>query len=149
MCMAGFFLSLIPSSLTNYEIPNALRVSLHWPLISLLTGVLIVQAEALWRWTSCIVFPVAVIFAYCFLNVYFSDYRERSKGMFDYGVYKDAQKLETGDDWNDEWKMFLIQYRMKDFHTRYYLMNRMGVGCKESFKIWDYIYNALSRGRRY
>ncbi|HLF18729.1 MAG TPA: glycosyltransferase family 39 protein [Candidatus Omnitrophota bacterium] len=145
LCIAGFFLSLIPASLTNHDIPNALRTSVHWPVVSLLTGVLISQAEKWWPWLAAVALAVAVLFSVDFLYDFFKKYPDRSKGMFEFWVLKHAQQLKTTQDWNQ----FLVRYRMKDFHTRYYLMKDRGLSCGESFEVWKFIYNMMGKGRGY
>jgi len=145
ICIAGFFLSIVPASLTNSEIPNALRISLHWPLVSLLTGILIAQAQLQWRWIFVPALAVSLLFAYFFLGYYFAEYRKLSAGLFHPWIVRDAENIKT----NEHWMGFLIKYRMKDYHSRYYLMNQRGKSCMESFEIWNNVYNNMGRGKRY
>lgn len=145
LCVAGFFLSIVPSALTNSEIPNASRVSLYWPLVSLLTGVLISEVQRQHPWSAGAFLAVAVVFASLFLRYYFKEYPERSKGMFSYWVLADARQIKNDQDM----LKFLVKYRFLDFHSRYYLMNQEDVSCQSSYQIWEHLYRKLGGGKRY
>jgi len=138
-------LAIVPAALTISEIPNSLRVSLQWPLVSILSGILIAQAQKKWFFIEIPVFIVCVVFAVGFLKFYFTDYKKISTGLFHDWVVKDAHNIKTSADWFN----FLVKYRYKDFHTRYFLMNKRGESCMDSFEIWINVYNNLGRGKRY
>jgi len=144
-CIGGFFLALVPSAMTNSEIPNAARVSLCWPLVSLLAGVLISEIQKIYAWSSWFFLAVAVAFASLFLNDYFRKYPERSKGMFGYWVLEDARHIKNDQDM----LKFLVKYRFHDFHARYFLMKEENLSCAESYRIWKHIYSSLGEGKRY
>jgi hypothetical protein len=144
-CAACFFLAIVPSALTLTEIPNALRISLHWPFTSLLTGLLVSEAQKRIAFSDLAAWMMGAFFAAGFASFYFRDYAKISTGMFHDWVVNDAQRIKTSEDWFK----FLVKYRFKDYHTRYFLMNKQGKSCMESLRIWTNVYNNLGRGKRY
>jgi len=144
--LISMMIGVIPSALTNSEIPNSLRIMGSWPYLSLLSVFLLWQAcEQCWGMWLIVVLTTA-IFAFSFLRVYFFVYPDESKGMFGYWTLEEASQLKTDEDW----LKFLLLYRHDDYHARYFLIHYRGISCSQSEKIWDNLRDYLiSQGKYY
>ena len=134
-----FLLGIVPAALTYLDIPNALRMCLGWPFICLITGLTISCLCQRFILATVLASVLVTAFAGNFLYDYFKYYPDRSKGMFAFWIYDEAQQLKTGQDWVE----FLIKYHVKDYHERYYMMNYQNLGCAQSYQVWKNI-NTLS-----
>ncbi|GEM_PF-710239 len=132
--LVNIALGIIPSAMTNTEMPNSLRIIASWPFVSLLTG------YGIWRMSlrfplvvpmACVL--AAAIFASVFLKEYFYKYPNESAGMFSVWTKLEVERIKDDQGWLD----FMYHYRNDDYHARYYLINYHGDTCRESKDLWD------------
>jgi hypothetical protein len=131
-CLVLFFIGIIPSALTFLDIPNALRMNLSWPFLCLLTGFICANICQYKRWLAVVLLAIVIIYTSTFLKDYFTNYAQRSKGMFSFLTLEQAQQNKDMNDWLD----FVATYRGKDYHARYHLMHDLGKTCSESYNMW-------------
>jgi hypothetical protein len=129
---ANFFIGIIPSALTNQELPHALRMCGSWPFMMLFTGLM------WWSAAECLkgfwpVMALAGIFCGGLLaHQYFWLYPDESKVMFGYRALEIAGQLKTPDDW----KQFLLVFHKQPYHCRYFLAHRLGMTCRQARDMW-------------
>jgi len=138
---ANFFIGIIPSALTNQELPHALRICGSWPFVMLFTGymwwALAQSLSAVWT-----VLALAGILCGGVLTYqYFMLYPVESKGMFDFWVMEKAQELKTQQDW----QQFLLVFHRRNYHERYFMVHRLGMTCKQANDIWWQLHDQLAR----
>lgn len=137
----NFFIGIIPSALTNQELPHALRMCGSWPFMMLFTGIVLWSAAELAA-TAWIAIALAGMLAGGILTYqYFMIYPKESKGMFDYWVKEQAENLKTGDDW----KKFILIYHRRNYHIRYFMVHRLKWTCKEANDFWWQIHDSLAK----
>ena len=127
-----FLVSIIPAGLTFLGTPNSLRMCLGWPFICLITGFTISWMCERQFWVSISLTVIIISYSIFYLGDYFNGYIQRSEGMFSGSINDEVKQFKTQEDWAG----FLIENYDKDYRMRYYLMNNLGQGCSESFKIW-------------
>ncbi|MBF0504039.1 MAG: hypothetical protein HQL14_02945 [Candidatus Omnitrophica bacterium] len=130
-----FLLGIVPSALTHLDVPNALRMCLAWPFLCLITGLTISCVSQRFVLVTFLMGSLLLGDTVLFINDYFRYYPERSKGMFSYWIYDEAQTLKTP----QQWLNFLVKYHVQDYHERYFLMNNLGQGCAQSYEAWKNI----------
>jgi len=138
---ANFFIGIIPSALTNQELPHALRICGSWPMVMLFTGFMWWSAaeylKALWPAIALLGILCGGVLAY----QYFTIYPQESKGMFDYWVKEKAEQLKTQEDW----QQFLLLFHRRNYHERYFMVNRLGMTCKQANDTWWQLQKYLSK----
>jgi len=128
----NFFIGIIPSALTNQEIPNALRICGSWPFMILFTGFM------WWSAAQCLaaVWPAIALTGVLFSGVlayqYFTVYPQESKDFFGYKAKEIAEELVTPLDW----KNFLVAFHSQRYHCRYFLVHRLGMSCQQAKDAW-------------
>ena len=136
----NFFIGIIPSALTNQELPHALRICGSWPFMMLFTGFMWWSAAEsvafLWPALALAGILCGGVLAY----QYFVIYPQESRGMFDFWVKDVADQLKTPEDW----QQFLLTFHRKNYHCRYYLVHRMGMSCKQANDLWWKIFHYLN-----
>ncbi|MDE2214781.1 MAG: glycosyltransferase family 39 protein [Candidatus Omnitrophica bacterium] len=135
----NFFIGIIPSALTNQELPHALRICGSWPFMMLFTG-------CMWYWAAeCVkaLWPVlalvGILSGAVLVYQYFTIYPVQSKGMFDYWIKDAAESLKTREDW----KKFLLVFHRQNYHCIYFMEHRLGLTCKQAHDIWWGLYREL------
>ena len=109
---ANFFIGIIPSALTNQELPHALRICGSWPFMMLFTGFMC------WSAAECVIFlwpALALVGILCggvLAYQYFMIYPQESKGMFDFWVMEKAQQLKTQEDYF--WQAFMLVFHRRN-----------------------------------
>lgn len=137
---ANFFIGIIPSALTNQELPHALRMCGSWPFMMLFTGFM------WWSAGQCltVIWPVmaltGVLCGSILVYQYFMLYPQESKGMFGYWAKEKAEQLNTQEDW----KGFLIYFHKQRYHCRYFMAHRLGMSCKQAQDIWQQMEDHLN-----
>jgi hypothetical protein len=130
---ANFFIGLIPSALTNQDLPNALRMSGAWPFMMLFTGLMC------WSLGEClaVLWPAIALTGILCGGVlayqYFTVYPQESKFFFGSWAREIAESLRTPEDW----KNFLITFHPQQYHCRYFLAHQLGMTCKEAKDKWQ------------
>ncbi|MBF0505037.1 MAG: glycosyltransferase family 39 protein [Candidatus Omnitrophica bacterium] len=136
---ANFFIGIIPSALTNQELPHALRICGSWPFMMLFTGFI------WWAAAECLSgcwLAIALVGAVCagaLMYQYFMIYPQESKGMFDYWVEEKAEQLKTQDDWQE----FLLYIHRKTYDCRYFMVHGLGMTCQQANDLWWRMYQYL------
>lgn len=140
-CLVNILLAMVPSALTNEEIPHAVRTSLGLPFLALLVGFSLNEAVKTIRNIPWVNLGVAVIFAGVFLHTYFSVYPQQSKGMFAFWVKEQAVRLKTDEDW----LKFMVFNHKLDYHVRYYLMHQKNQSCSQSYTTWKSVGDLMQK----
>lgn len=140
-CLINIFLSIVPSGLTNSELPNALRTSMGWPFLSMLVGLVIVYGSRSIPWINLAALLISGLFALSFLNVYFKKYPEEGKGYFNFWVVDQYKNVKTDEDW----LKFMVVNHSLDYHIRFYLMRDKKQSCSESYRTWDSVGQFMKR----
>ena len=129
---ANFFIGIIPSALTNQDLPNALRICGSWPFMMLFTGLLWWSAAqcltALWP----VIALTGILGGGLLMVQYFTVYPQESKVFFGSWAKEIAERLRTEGDW----KNFLITFNKQQYHCRYFLAHQLGMTCKEARDEW-------------
>ncbi len=131
--VVNIFLGIIPSALTNSELPNSLRIVGSWPFVCLLTGYFMVQLQQRWCYLGVVLVLVGVLFFVSFQKVYFGQYQQESKGMFSFWTLDQANAAKTDEDW----MKFMIMYRGQDYHFRYFLIHYRKDSCTSTRLKWE------------
>jgi hypothetical protein len=135
----NFFLGIIPSALTNQELPHALRICGSWPMMMLFTGFL------WWSVAECLklLWPAIALMGILCGGVlsyqYFMLYPQESRGMFDFWIKDTAEKLQTQEDW----QKFLLTFHRRNYHCRYFMVHRLKMTCKQANDIWWKMFHEL------
>jgi hypothetical protein len=138
---ANFFIGIIPSALTNQELPHALRICGSWPFMMLFTGLM------WWAAAECLtlIWPAlalaGILCGGVLVYQYFVIYPGESKGMFDYWVKDTAEQLKAPEDW----QKFMLYFHRRNYHIRYFLVHRLGMTCKQANDIWWQMFHDLSK----
>jgi len=137
--VVNFFIGIIPSALTNQELPHALRICGSWPFMMLFTGFMISAAaeciKGIWAAIALAGFLCGGVLTY----QYFAIYPQESKGMFDYWIKDKAEQLKTPQDWQS----FLLYFHRQNYHCRYFMVQRLGVTCKQANDTWWSLFHYL------
>jgi hypothetical protein len=143
LLLANIFLAIIPSAMTNSEIPHALRMDGGWPFLCLLTGYFIVWLQRYsWPIGVAVLFA-GILFFLSYSKDYFKRYPEESKGMFSFWTLDEVKQIKTDEDW----AKFMVRYYGQDYHFRYFLMHHKGYSCKESRVMWINMLKFLKKER--
>ncbi len=138
---ANFFIGIIPSALTNQELPHALRICGSWPFMMLFTGFMWWSAgqylAAIWPALAMAGILCGGVLAY----QYFTIYPQESKGLFDYWVKEKAEQLKTQQDWQE----FLLYFHRRNYHERYFMVHRLGMTCKQANDAWWQLHDYLAQ----
>jgi len=138
---ANFFIGIIPSALTNQELPHALRICGSWPFMMLFTGLM------WWAAAECLtlIWPAlalaGILCGGVLVYQYFVIYPDESKGMFDYWVKDTAEQLKAPEDW----QKFMLYFHRRNYHIRYFLVHRLGMTCQQANDIWWQMFHDLSK----
>ena len=130
---ANFFIGIIPSALTNQDLPNALRICGSWPFMMLFTGLMC------WSAGQClmVLWPaIALTGILCggvLMHQYFTSYPQESKVFFGSWAKEIAENLRTQEDW----KNFLTAFHRQQYHCRYFLAHQLGMTCKTARAVWE------------
>ncbi len=143
--LINIFIGIVPSALTNSEIPNSLRIMGSWPFMCLFSSFMLWQACELWWGLWLAVVLTVSLFAFCFLKIYFQVYPQEGKGMFSYWTLEEANQLKTEEDWLN----FVLLYRHDDYNARYFLMQYKHLSCTDSRKLWENLRDYLISHGKY
>jgi hypothetical protein len=136
---ANFFIGIIPSALTNQELPHALRICGSWSFMMLFTGLMWWSAaeclELLWPAIAL----AGILSGGILVYQYFTIYPTESRGMFDYWIKDTAEQSKTEEDWQH----FLLYFHRQNYHCRYFMVHGMGMTCKQANDTWWEIYHYL------
>ena len=141
LLVVNFFIGIIPSALTNQELPHALRICGSWPFMMLFTGFM------WWSLCQCLAvfwLPLAlagILSASLLTYQYFKLYPQESLGMFDFIIKDTAEKLQTQQDW----QQFLLTFHRRNYHCRYFMVHRLGMTCKQANDIWWQLFHDLQK----
>jgi hypothetical protein len=138
---ANFFIGIIPSALTNQELPHALRICGSWPFMMLFTGFMWWTAAECLSVLWPIIALVGVLSSGVLAYQYFMIYPQESRGMFDYWIKDTAENLKTQEDWQH----FLLYFHRQNYHCRYFMVHRLGMTCKQANDAWWNMYHYLSK----
>jgi hypothetical protein len=132
----NIIIGILPTTLTNTDIPHNLRSIGAWPFAMIATGVIIHKAteKGLWLWLGA--FAVSAGFAFIFLTQYFKTYPKESIGMFSAWTLEEAKQART----NEDWMRFLYRYHPHMFTSRYFLMRYHGDSCLQAKTTWENLY---------
>jgi len=116
---------IIPSALTWQDIPNALRSLGAQPFVELLVGYCLARAVERWPQILIVVSITGILFAACFLTVYFKTYPIESADDFGSDIRIEAEHCQTDQDWikflmhhvND--RVLFQYYIMRNYHKPY------------------------------
>ena len=129
-------IAIIPSALTNSELPHNIRISGGWPFFMLFIGHILTRASEQWKWVFPTSLFLAWIFAAIFCFMYFKYYQQESKGMFRFLTMEQAQAAKTDQDWVD----FLYRNKGDIWNCWYYLMRYRNMPCPKAQKTWETLY---------
>jgi hypothetical protein len=138
---ANFLIGIIPSALTNQELPHVLRMSGSWPFMMLFTGFM------WWTAADClsVMWPVlalaGILAASILAYQYFMIYPNESRGMFDFWIKEKADQLKTKEDWQG----FLLVFHRRNYHERYFMVHRLGMTCKQANDLWWRMHDILDK----
>jgi len=143
--IACILIGVLPAALTNSEVPNSLRIMGSWPFMCLFSSLILGQAcERCWGvWLVTVILTGA--FAFAFLKVYFINYPQESKGMFDFMALEMANGIKT----DEEWLKFIYIYHREDYHCRYYLMQYRHLSCTQTRVMWEGMRDLLKAQGKY
>ena len=133
LIVVNIFLGIIPSALTNSELPNSLRIVGSWPFMCLLTGYWMYQLQHRWRMVGLAAVIAGSLFFVSFQKVYFGVYQQESKGMFSFWTLDQANAAKSDEDW----MKFMILYHGQDYHFRYFLMHYRADTCTSTRLKWE------------
>jgi len=136
---ANFFIGIIPSALTNQELPHALRICGSWPFMMLFTGFMWFSAAEILKGLWSAIALVGILCSGVLAYQYFTIYPQESRGMFDYWVKDTAEQLKTPQDW----QKFMLYFHRRNYHIRYFMVQRLGMTCKQANDIWWQMYHDL------
>jgi hypothetical protein len=132
LCGLGIVAGVVPSALTNYELPHAYRSIGAWPFYILASGLGLLFIAERWKQVLPGVLAVVVLFSAVFLKDYFGGYAQRSRGMFSPISHDMALAARTEEDW----RRFMLVHVNQDYHFQYYLMQYAGDSCFGSRVKW-------------
>ena len=136
---ANFFIGIIPSALTNQELPHALRICGSWPFMMLLTGLMWWTAAEALRFLWPLLALTGILFGGVLAYQYFTIYPQESKGMFDFWIKDVADQCKSQSDW----QKFIMANRRRNYHCRYYMVHGLGMTCKQANDFWWAIFHYL------
>jgi len=137
----NFFIGIIPSALTNQELPHALRICGSWPFTMLFTGFMWYSAAECAAFIWPLLALSGVLCAGVLAYQYFMIYPLESKGMFDFWVKEKAEELKTQEDW----QQFLLVFHRRNYHERYFMVHRLGMTCKQANDTWWQLHDQLDK----
>lgn len=137
----NIFLGIIPSALTNSELPNSLRIVGSWPFTCLLTGYGMWFLQRLWAPLGLAATLAGGVFVVSLMRVYFDVYPDESKGMFSFWTLEQANAAKTEEDW----QKFMLMYHDQDYHFRYFLMHYRHDTCTSTRLKWERQRDLLER----
>ncbi|MBF0123152.1 MAG: glycosyltransferase family 39 protein [Candidatus Omnitrophica bacterium] len=141
LCISNFLFAIVPSALTNVEIPHALRMMSGAIFVFAMTGLFLSETDKILHWGSWGSLLVAGVFLVVFLRIYFLQYPQNSKGMFWFWSQEQARAAKT----NEDWFKFMVAHRGQDYHVMYYLIfYKGGEGCNSSRTKWELMQKLLS-----
>ncbi len=138
---ANFFIGIIPSALTNQELPHALRICGGWPFMMLFTGFMLFSAAESLKPCWIAIALIGALSGGVLAYQYFTVYPQESKGMFDYWVKDTAEQLQTKEDW----QKFMLYFHRRNYHIRYFLVHRLGLTCKQANDLWWQLHDQLDK----
>ncbi len=132
---------IVPSALTNSELPHNVRISGSWPFFMLLVGHILACASRNWKWVLPASLLISWAFAIIFCCTYFRQYPQESKWMFRFQVMEEAKAAKTDRQWMD----FLYKNKEDIWNCWYYLMRYKNMSCAEATKTWRALYHMFKR----
>jgi len=141
----NFFIGIIPSALTNQELPHALRICGSWPFMMLFTGLMWFSAAECLTFVWPIIALAGILCGGVLAYQYFTIYPEESKGMFDYWVKDTAEQLQTPQDW----QKYMLYFHHRNYHIRYFMVHRLGLTCKQANDIWWQMHDELVKENKW
>jgi hypothetical protein len=136
---ANFFLGIIPSALTNQELPHALRICGSWPFMMIFTGLMWWSVAEALNFLWPVIALAGILSGGILAYQYFTIYPKESRGMFDYWIKDTAERMQTQEDWQH----FLFYFHRQNYHCRYFMVHRMGLTCKQANDTWWDLYHYL------
>jgi len=137
----NFLISIIPSALTNQELPHSLRICGSWPFMMIFTGLLLDYACRLYKICWVPVLLAGLLSSYLLVYQYFYLYPQESKGMFNFWVSEQVNQIKTDEDM----KQFLVMNYHKNYHERYFLVQKYKMTCREANDFWWNLYRQLEQ----
>jgi hypothetical protein len=138
---ANFFIGIIPSALTNQELPHALRICGSWPFMMLFSGFMWWKAAEFLTGLWLVMALAGLLSCGVLTWQYFTLYPKESMGMFDYWVKDTAEKLQTQQDW----QQFLVTFHRRNYHCRYFLVHLQHMSCKQANDLWWRLHDYLDK----
>jgi len=135
----NFFIGIIPSALTNQELPHALRICGSWYFMMLFTGLMWWSAAQFFIGLWPVIALVGILSSGVLAWQYFTLYPQQSKGMFDYWIMDAANQISTPQDW----QQFLLTFHQRNYQCRYFMVNRLGMTCKQANDTWWQLFHQL------
>jgi hypothetical protein len=132
LCGLGIVAGVVPSALTNYELPHAYRSIGAWPFYILASGWGLLFVAERWKQALPGLLALVVLFSVVFLRDYFGDYAGRSRWMFSPVAHDMAIAARTEEDWH----RFMLLHVNQDYYFQYYLMQYAGDTCSGSRIKW-------------
>ena len=138
---ANYFIGIIPSALTNQELPHALRICGSWPFMMLFTGYMCWAAaeslSVLWPAIALVGILCGGVLTY----QYFVIYPQESRGMFDFWIKEKADQIQTQEDW----QKFLLVFHRRNYHCLYYMVHGLGMTCQQAYDTWWRLHDYLDK----
>jgi 4-amino-4-deoxy-L-arabinose transferase-like glycosyltransferase len=140
----AFLIGVTPAALTWDGVPNSLRSMLAWPILALITGIIIDNLIKHLPHLTPLVLTVASLHFGWYINDYFRSYPSRATTRFGTVLYTEALNLKETGNWEQvtpRWRNLAETGRNSGYYARtmrYYLMAYGGYSCQESgefFKI--------------
>lgn len=119
---AGFLSGIVPAALTWESLPHALRSIGAAPFLSLISGMIFLQASKTDKLVCPLLTAIAVIYFVWFSALYFSLYPRISESWFDHAVKVAAVQAKNTGDWS--------RFNPLDMNHRYYLIAYRAERCK-------------------
>jgi hypothetical protein len=138
---ANFFIGIIPSALTNQELPHALRICGSWPFMMLFSGFMWWSAA---QWLAGLWPAMAlagILSGALLVHQYFTVYPKESRGMFDFWIKDTAEQLRTPQDW----QKFLLYFHRQNYHCMYFMVHLLGMDCKQAHDAWWKLHDELDK----
>lgn len=135
----NFLIGIIPSALTNQELPHSLRICGSWPFVMIFTAGMLSLAVHCSRFFWMPILASGILSVTVLVYQYFYLYPQESKGMFNFWVNEQVDAIKTDDDM----KRFLVMTYRKNYHVRYFLVEKYGMTCREANDFWWKLYRQL------
>jgi hypothetical protein len=128
VCLACFFIGLLPVGLTQYNIPNVIRTSPAWFFAMMGVAFFLWRAAVKLKYVGIVFVIVGALFMGGYLRNYFTVYPAVNRMDFGVPYYELAQKAKTFEDW----VRFVWVCGGDQMKARYYLMHNKGMTCRQA-----------------